>query len=84
MPLKYLGNFWKTLDMPLINCEASLALTWSTDCVIISLEKRLVTAAQRDNPEVRDDSPTGVTFKIKHCKLYVPVVTLQLKMTINF
>ena len=75
--LKYLGNFWKTLDMPLINCEVSLVLTWSADCVITSLEKRLVTAAQGDNPEVCDDSPTGTTFKIKDCKLHVPVVALS-------
>ena len=77
MPLKYLSNFWRTLDIPLINCEVSLTLSWSANCVIASLEKRLVTAAQGDNPEVRDDSPTGAIFKITGCKLYVPVVTLS-------
>ena len=45
VPLKYLGSFWKTLHMSLINCEVSLVLTWSADCVITSLEKRLVIAA---------------------------------------
>ena len=35
VPLKYLSNFWRTLEMPLINCEVELILTWSTDCVII-------------------------------------------------
>ena len=34
VPLKYLSNFWKTLEMPLINCDVSLILTWSTTCVI--------------------------------------------------
>ena len=29
VPLKYLSNFWRTLDMPLINCEVSSILTWS-------------------------------------------------------
>ena len=29
VPLKYLSNIWKTLDIPLINCEVSLILTWS-------------------------------------------------------
>ena len=29
VPLKYLSNFWKTLEMPLINCEINLILTWS-------------------------------------------------------
>ena len=33
-PLKYLSNFWRTLEMPLINCEVNLILTWSKDCVI--------------------------------------------------
>ena len=33
-PLKYLSNFWRTLEMPLINCEVNLSLTWSQDCVI--------------------------------------------------
>ena len=35
VPLKYLSNFWRTLEMLLINCEANLILTWSADCVII-------------------------------------------------
>ena len=33
VPLKYLSNFWRTLEMPLINCEVNLTLTWSS-CVI--------------------------------------------------
>ena len=77
VPLKHLRNFWKTLDILLINCEVSLALSWSKNCVINSLEKRLVTAAQRDNTAVYDDSPTNATFKMTDCKLYVSVVTLS-------
>ena len=34
VPLKYLSNFWKTLEMPLINCEDNLILTWSSTCFI--------------------------------------------------
>ena len=34
VPLKYLSNFWRTLEVPLINCEVSLILTWSSNCVI--------------------------------------------------
>ena len=34
VPLKYLSNFWRTLEMPLINCEINLILTWSAKCVI--------------------------------------------------
>ena len=36
VPLKYLSNFWRTLEMPLINCEVNLILTWSPTCVISS------------------------------------------------
>ena len=34
VPLKYLSNFWRSLEMSLINCEVYLILTWSWDCVI--------------------------------------------------
>ena len=34
VPLKYLSNFWRTLEMPLINSEVNLILTWSSTCVI--------------------------------------------------
>ena len=34
VPLKYLSNFWRTLEMALINCEVDLLLSWSKDCVI--------------------------------------------------
>ena len=36
VPLKYLSNFWRTLEMLLINCEVNLILTRSKDCVIFS------------------------------------------------
>ena len=41
VPLKHLSNFWITLDIPLINCEINLILTWSEDCVITSMKKRV-------------------------------------------
>ena len=34
VPLRYLSNFWKTLEISLINCEVNLILTWSSTCVI--------------------------------------------------
>ena len=36
VPLQYLSNFWRTLEMPLINCEVNLILTCSKVCVITS------------------------------------------------
>ena len=41
------------------------------------MEKRIVRAAQGNNPAVYGDSPKSATFKIKDCKLFVPVVTLS-------
>ena len=61
VPLKYLSNFWRTLEMPLINCEINLILTWSTNCVIVS------TNVANENS----------TFEITETKLYVPGVTLS-------
>ena len=35
VPLKYLSNFWISLNIPLINCEVELILTWIKNCVLI-------------------------------------------------
>ena len=35
LPLKYLSNFWRSLEMPLINCQITLDLNWSENCVIV-------------------------------------------------
>ena len=71
IPLKYLGNFWRALNIPLISCEVSLELKWNKNCVITSLE------VDAGPPVVRDNSPTGATLAINDCKLYIPVVTLS-------
>ena len=34
VPLKYLSNFWRCLDLLLINCEIELDLSWSRNCII--------------------------------------------------
>ena len=64
--------------MPLINCEVSLILTWSRECVITSTERRAITNTQRDV------SPTNATSKIRKTKLYVPVATLETEDDHNF
>ena len=71
VPLKYLSSFWRTLDMPLINREIELVLTWSKICVISSMERRAIKNTRRDI------SPTSATFQITDTKLYVPVITLS-------
>ena len=71
IPLKYLGNFRRALNIPLINCEVSLELKWNKNCVITSLEQRDIGGGNREN------APTGATLAINDCKLYVPEVTLS-------
>ena len=33
-PLKYLSNFWRSLEMPLTNCKVELSLKWIENCMI--------------------------------------------------
>ena len=61
VPLKYLSNFWRTLETLLINGEIELVLTWSRNSVIISTN-------------IADQIST---FTIRETTLYVPVVTLS-------
>ena len=34
VPLKYLSNFWRSLEMPLIYCKIELSSTWIENCVL--------------------------------------------------
>ena len=36
VPLKYLSNFWRSLEMPLINCKVYHELNWIEDCILSS------------------------------------------------
>ena len=68
IPLKYLGNFWRALNIPLISCEMSLELKWNKNCVITSQQ----IGVNLDGGNTA--APTGATFD---CKLYLPAVTLS-------
>ena len=72
IPLKYLSNFWKSLNTPLINWELELILNWSKNCVLADMTVRY---AQGNNPAIA--APTESEFKITDTKLYVPVVSLS-------
>ena len=56
VPSKYLNNFWKTFEMPLINCQINLILTWSANVFTIDLP-------------INNQGPT---FTITDTKRYVP------------
>ena len=76
VPLKHLSNFWRTLNVPLINCEINLILTWTENFVLTSKATRDANS-EADPAVAAIDNPTNVTFKIADIKLYVPVVTLS-------
>ena len=68
VPLKYLSNFWRSLEMPLINCKVELSLTWTENCLLSGGENI-------DNAGAVANAVTAATFKTTNAKLYVPVVT---------
>ena len=63
VPLKYLGNFWRALNIPLISCKLSLELKWNKNCVITSIQREI----NLDGGNT--DAPTGATLAINDCKL---------------
>ena len=68
VPLKYLSNFFRSLEMPLINCKIHLELDWSKNCILSNLALPAPPALP-----VADNSK----FIIRDTKLYIPVVTLS-------
>ena len=64
VPLKYISNFFRSLEMLLVNCKIDLELTWHKDCMISGVD---AAAGQ------------VVSFMITNTKLYVPIVTLSTK-----
>ena len=71
-----MGKFFRLLEIPLINCEISLDLKWSKNCVLTSKATR--EADPDADPAVPGiNNPTNAEFSITDCKLYDPVVTLS-------
>ena len=62
VPLKYVSDFFRSLEMPLVNCKIDLELTWHKDCMISSAD---AAAGQ------------VVSFMITNTKLHVPIATLS-------
>ena len=74
VPLKHLSNFWRNLNIPLINCEIELILTWSKNCALADMT---VGSGGNNNDLAAIVAPAGLEFQITDTKLYVPVVTLS-------
>ena len=60
--------------MPLINCEVSLTLMWSENCVLTDITTQTARAPQGDNPaRPAIHAPTNATFKTTDKKFFIPV-----------
>ena len=66
VPLKYLSNFWRTFEMPLINCEIELILTWSKNFVVADITAR---AAGDNNDPSAIVAPARLELEIKDTSL---------------
>ena len=69
VPLKYLTNFFISLQMPRINCKVELKLKWTKYCVL--------SGTGNDNEIANAANVNRTIFTIKSTKLYVPAVTLS-------
>ena len=70
IPLNYLINFWRSLDLPLINCEIGLDLKWTKNCVISEIYKTLEVPANPNanppNSPIQATATTAATFQINN------------------
>ena len=82
VPLKHLSNVGRSLNIPLINCEVELILTWFKNCVLIDKSTReaiillILVFMKYNNPE-------NAVLEITGTKLYVPAVTLSKEIDIK-
>ena len=97
VPLKYLSNFWRALEMPLINCEVNLILTWSKDCVITNssgegkfaiTERKLyvpaVTLSTKDNEKLFQQLKLGFKKTISWNKYESSIKTFAQNRHLNY
>ena len=96
VPLKYLSNFWRILEMPLINCEVNLILIWSSTCVITNstgvgrfsiidtkLHVPVVTLSTQDNSKLLQQLKCGLKRVISWNKYLSKPELLAQKPNLN-
>ena len=97
VPLKYLSNFWRTLEMPLVNCEVNLILTWSKDCVITNstgegkftitetkLYVPVLTLSTKDNEKLLQQLKSGFKKTISWNKYESSIKTFAQNRYLNY
>ena len=97
VPLKYLSNFWRILEMPLINWEVNLILTWSKNCVITNstgegkfaitetkLYVPVVTLSTKDNEKLLQQLKSGFKKTINWNKYESSIKTFAQNRYLNY
>ena len=97
VPLKYLSNFWRTIEMPLINCEVNLILKWSKDFVITNsrgerkfaitetkLYVPVVTLSTKDNEKLLQQLKSGFKKTINWNKYESSIKTFAQNRYLNY
>ena len=97
VPLKYLSNFWRTLEMRLINCEVNLILSWSKDCVITNstgeekfaitetkLYVPVLTLSTKDNEKLLQQLKSGFKKTISWNKCESSIKTFAQSRYLNY
>ena len=79
-----MSNFWRFLDLPLINSNIEFDFSWSKECKISKLSRTAAVAVNPPNPAKEVTETNSATFQINNDKLYVPVVTLSINDNIKF
>ena len=86
VPLRYLSNFWRSLDLLLINCEIELDLSWSKECIRSEIS---ITPGIPGNPNANPPVLAVAVIQNNYCnisnnaKLYVPVTSLSVNDNIK-
>ena len=96
VPLKYLSNFWRTLEIPLINSEVNLILTWSPICFIsfatgkikykiteTKLYVPVVTLSKQDNTKLFQQLKSGLKRTINWNKYESKIKTFAQNRYLN-
>ena len=76
-----MSDFWRFVDLPLINCETEPALRQGRNFTVFEISR---TAAVGGHNPVETTTTTSATFQINNAKIYVSVVTLSMNDNIKF
>ena len=64
-----MSDFWKSFDLPLINYEIELDLTWSEDFMLSQIFRTATVATNSPNSAKAETETTGATFQITSARL---------------